>query len=495
MTARGLAWLQVVVAGCGAVVAGCGAPTEPGPGRDTTSGTPAGGPATGAGTPTEPEVGATCTVRADNALIADCTAWLPDAGPAGAFLEDPDGALRLLDAVQDGRRLDVVAWRLHESTPYTVRIQPATGAEIQAPFTTGSLPTDVAVAAVVTGTPSFDYVLVPHECGSGPLLLLLDAQGRVVWYLFVAAEGMTGVTFAAVDGFQHTPDDTVLAVLGRTRVREWTWTQEQRLDLAWPGALPGPVHHDVVRWNGHTYVLTAESVTGADGIDYVMDGVLVFDPAQDLVARWSLADRFSPSGGFAAGGGFWGAYFPGAWDWAHSNGIFVDPDGDLLLSSRQFHTVLKLAFDWTAPDFGEVQWAFSADPASPLGSDLTLQGAIAPLNFSDQHHPNLDATGRLLLFDNRGQFVEESRATRWDLDPAGGTATLRAAWSVGEHCSVQGSAFPLPNDHVVAACAQSQRVFEFSPLQADPVATLDVPCASGGSGALMVRAIPVSFAD
>lgn len=453
----------------------------------TVSGTPSG--TTPSGTVlTTPHV--RCDIRPDNVLIADCTALLPSTGTAAAFLESPDGSLRALEAVQTGDALAFTVWRLLAQTTYTVRVQPASGLELSTDLTTGQIPAAHAVAPQITGTPSFSHLLVPHMCDGGPNMLLLDDQGRIVWYL-EAASGVTGATFTAVDGFDVTPDG-IAALVGRTRLRRWTWDQQMLTDLVWPTALSGPVHHDVFYADDHLYVLTAEQVTGLDGLSYVMDGFLVYDAQDQLVAEWSLHDVYEPTGGIVAPGGFWATIFPNAWDWAHSNGLHVDDNGDVLLSSRTFDTVLKVRADWTEPDFGQVAWGLSADPYSPLGSDFSVGGAILPTDFQDQHHPNLDSIGRLLLFDNRG-FGWDSRAVRYDVDESTMSATLTSAWSLGEFCSVQGSAFPLSNDHVVATCASSRTTYEFSPTQPDPVWTMTLPCAVSPNMPLMVRGYPLDF--
>ena len=449
----------------------------------TTVGTP------GATVPDTPHV--RCEARSDNVLLIDCVALLPSESPGAAFLQEPTGALRALDVTQIADELLFTVWRLNAQTTYTVRVQPASGPELQTEFTTAAIPAEHAIAPIVTGSPSFSHLLIPHQCDGGPNMILLDEQGEIVWYVAVAATGMTGAGFAAVDGFDITPDG-VVAVVGRTRVRQWTWTGDLVMDLGWPAELPGPVHHDVVHRDGDTYVLTAEQVVGQDGLNYVMDGFLVFDAAHDLVAEWSLSDVYAPSGGILAPGGFWGTFFPNSWDWAHSNGIDVDPNGDLLFSSRSFDTILKIRGDWAEPDFGQVAWALSADPYSVLGSDFSFDGSIAPGDFMEQHHPNLDAQGRMHLFDNRA-FGFDSRATRWQLDELGMTATLQAAWSLGEACSVQGSVFGLGNDNAVATCASSQTVYEFSPASADPTWSITVPCADSPTRPLVVRGYPLDF--
>lgn len=470
------------------VAVGCG-PRSTDTGTALLPGSPAGSPSTGTPgtTPTGPYL--RCAVQADNPLRFDCDGRLAGSGTAQVWVENPDGTLRELALTQTDDTVAFTVWKLRPQTAYTVRLS-AGGVEQQADLETGEVPAEFRLAPVLTGTASFDEILVPFQCAGTSMVALLDTDGTMLWY---QPTGDNGSPFDLVDGFDAGPDG-VTAVVGRNALRSWSWDGTPTFDLALPGALPSPVHHDALVHDGHIFVLSADQVTGADGNPYVMDGVLVYALDGSLVASWSLADVYEPTG-FTAGGGFWGSTFPDAQDWAHTNGIEIDGNGDWLLSSKRFDTVIKVRGDWTAPDFGEVLWGLSADPSSELGSDFAFQGGPAPVDFQDQHHPNFDDQGRLLLFDNRVPFVGSSRATVWELDETALTATLVHAWELDESCPVQGAAFPLANEHVVATCASAQRVYEFLPGQAEPMWTMTVACAETTARPLLVRAMPQPMGD
>lgn len=445
------------------------------------SGTPAGVPTTT--TPTGPYL--RCRVQEDNALRFDCDGRLVTPGVARAWLESPDGSLRELALDQVDDTYSFVAWKLRPQTTYTVRVTTDAG-EQRAELEVGVVPEELALVPITTGTASFDEVLVPFECNGLALMALLDTDGTTLWY---QAMGSNGALYDAVEGFDAGPDG-VSVLVGHKALRRWSWEGTLQQELLWEGVLPTPVHHDVLWRNDHHYVLTAERYVAEDGYPYVMDGVLVYDAMGTLVASWNLADVYEPTG-FQAPGGFWSGIYSDAQDWAHTNGIEVDADGDWLLSSKSTNTVIKVRGDWTEPDFGELVWAMSGDPESKLGSDFAFQGGFTPFDFQDQHHPHYDHLGRLVLFDNRSPIDPVgSRATAWSVDEANRTVTLVQALPVARSCPVQSSAFVLPNEHFVTACASRQILDELAAGQDGPQWTMEVACATGPGKPLMVRAMP-----
>jgi hypothetical protein len=78
-----------------------------------------------------------------------------------------------------------------------------------------------------------------------------------------------------------------------------------------------------------------------------------------------------------------------SWDYVHLNSIDVDLDGNLLVSSRNTHTVYKI--DRRS---GEIIWRLGGKH-----SDFAM-GAGA--TFAWQHDPRRQADGTLTIFDNQG---------------------------------------------------------------------------------------------
>ncbi|NCG22156.1 MAG: hypothetical protein GWP91_24330, partial [Rhodobacterales bacterium] len=267
------------------------------------------------------------------------------------------------------------------------------------------------------------------------------------------------------------------------------------LAMSFPGALPFPIHHDVIRKSGRTYVLFAEEVLGLDQLKYVLDGVLILDDQGVELGRIRLADHVAPTGGGQLGG-FWNAHYPEAVDFTHSNGLFIDDEGNLLWSLRLQNTVLKFAADPDRPDFGELLWSANGDGSGAFGNDFSFANdtTLLEAGFERQHHPNLDDQGRLLLFDNREGLLDPSRVTVWQINEEQSSFTLQEAWELPAHCLFQGSAFPLPNGNVLATCSTTETLYEFAPGVVEPVASLNVPC-DAAAGTLMVRGQPLQFTD
>jgi hypothetical protein len=100
--------------------------------------------------------------------------------------------------------------------------------------------------------------------------------------------------------------------------------------------------------------------------------------------------------------------------------------------------------------------------------------------------------GGVTVFDN-GPPSAESRAVRLALDPEAGTAREVAAWSVGEHCDIQGGA-SLVGDSMLATCATTSTVQEFAADASVAHFSLTASCGSAGPGAPpWSRAMPVDL--
>ncbi len=425
-------------------------------------------------------------------LHVNCQVELSTPGAVDVELTELDGSVRRFPS--DGRALthEVVLWRLKSETTYAVRAVARGSDEThESSFTTDVLPGHARFRTHVEGTPSFPYVLSNHKCNGPAITYLLDDAGEMVWYQDVTA-GSPGLDSGGVEGFTTT-ERGVLAVVGKTQLREFSWEGELLLDLSFHDELPFPIHHDVIRKDGRTYVLFAEQVIGEDEGRYVLDGLLVLDDQGHEIGRIRLADHVAPTGGGQLGG-YWSALFPVAADYTHSNGLFLEEDGTIYWSLKHQDTLLKFVGDPDREDFGTLLWAASANPNAAFGNAFSfLNETSSPhANFKEQHHPNLDDQGRLLLFDNRTGLTDASRATVWEVDEDASTFTLTEAWELPAHCLFQGSAYPLENGHVLATCPTSQMIYEYAPNQAEPVFSMGVPCTPAAA-TLMARGMPLRF--
>jgi hypothetical protein len=100
-------------------------------------------------------------------------------------------------------------------------------------------------------------------------------------------------------------------------------------------------------------------------------------------------------------------------DYVHGNSIDVDPDGNLILSSRHMNEVTKVS-----RTTGEILWRLG-------GKNNQFAFLNDPLLFSHQHDARRLPNGHILLFDN-GNFRLPllSRAVEYAIDEEGKTATL-----------------------------------------------------------------------
>jgi len=339
----------------------------------------------------------------------------------------------------------------------------------------GLLPVRIrSMSTTVSGTSTTRGVAVPNPC-EGRDLLLLDDLGRVVWYQEFEAP---------VAAITITPDDTFLVLIGGGRVIELDVEGEALLNVA---GFDRPLHHDLTRDDlGYTYVLNAAAVP-YKGVEYVVDGLFVLDPAGQIVGQWDLRDHLDPAVlDPASRGYYWAAQFPDAVDFSHGNSVEASPDGGITLSFRWMHGAMHIVGDPTAPDFGEVEWVLGA-PFGDMTSDFALVGDDP--DFVGQHHVSVDDQGRVWLFDNALDDVP-SRGMRFELD--GSDAVVDRTWTLDRHCAIQGSTYPTSDDGALLTCSQAGQVREFGPDDTSPRWSLDLAC-DAGPRALLNRAVPVDF--
>ncbi len=137
------------------------------------------------------------------------------------------------------------------------------------------------------------------------------------------------------------------------------------------------------------------------------------------------------------------------WDYVHLNSIAVDSDENLLVSSRNTHTIYKL--DRTS---GEIIWRLGGKH-----SDFSLAPAAV---FAWQHDARRQPDGAITLFDNGN---EVSRAVVLDVDEASRAVTLRSAYvhPGNLHASSQGNVQILPGGNVLVGWGAEPYVSEFAP--------------------------------
>ena len=144
----------------------------------------------------------------------------------------------------------------------------------------------------------------------------------------------------------------------------------------------------------------------------------------------------------------------------HLNTIYVDPAGDVYLSSFAQDTELKLVGDWNSPAFGQVVWSMAGTTTTAFGQDWTLDwsGIDGDDEFLDQHDVHLLPDGRMVMLDNA-----HGRGIVWTLDQPNRRARADAAYPTVEGgCGPQGTAAVSTSGDVFVGCSGSH-LREYTP--------------------------------
>jgi hypothetical protein len=238
----------------------------------------------------------------------------------------------------------------------------------------------------------------------------------------------------------------------------------------------------VFRRDDLVYVLLAEPWDAPNGETYIEDVVVWLGPDGTEVGRWAEHDHLDAT--IAPGGAFWADTWPGSIDAWHTNGLFVEENGDLLLTLKTASTLLSVsAANW------RIEWVFAGDGVgSALPTDVTfVPTGVGDPRFGEMHHPARQPNGNLTVFDNLNV-----RGLELALDEAARTASFVAHWPlIGLQCPNQSSVFQLAGGHHVVGCAGASVIVEFD-LDGFEVARWDLECPQG-STPLMVRAQPLDL--
>lgn len=468
---------------------------------DVGSGTAATGATGDTGAP--PSFTASCFVQKLNALRVTCDVSVyppaaievtltPSASTTGPAV---GGAARTASSTLVAAEHRVTVWRLYQDTEYDWVAAPIPGTGgpdglvASGQVTTGVLPATSAITVRPTGsTTATDDLLFQMDCAA-PMAMVTDADGALVWYQALN----DGLGPSSVQAVSFTDDGAVAAIVNRSRVRTFGLDGALRVDaVKGAGGFDKFVHHDVFGRGGYLYVLNADTYDVND-VDYILDGVYVFDGAGQVVDEWELASVVTPSGGSGFFGGYWGGTFPGGIDWAHGNGLYVDAAGDWLVSLFELDAIVKVDRDPLSAGFGQLAWVLAGDGPTAWPSDFAITDPDALTDddtFGHQHHPSLLPDGTLMMLDN--ERVGEARILQLGLDAGAGTAAIRGSYPIGEVCPFEGAAYPLDNGHLLATCAQTRQLIEVDPATGEVVHTLTPGCAIPlDAGALLARGIPV----
>lgn len=283
----------------------------------------------------------------------------------------------------------------------TAGMTPQSGVELLSMTTSLTTPVTLAEVADLSGNPLWGYVppsgnqvvdpikLLPDDDflintnasgsdGKNSVLQEVDLGGNVVWQM-TAADLNNALAAATCAGCNIT-------VLG--------------------------THHDfAVLPNGHLIVIAATQ-QAISGTTVTGDVLIDLDQNRKPVWLWNEFDHLDAN------------RHPMQWpDWTHTNAVIYSPeDGDLIVSMRHQHWVIKIDYHDGAGT-GNILWKLGYQ------GDLTLQNGTDPVDWQYAQHgislPGTNSSGvfQLMLFDNGNNRV---------LDTAGdicGTTGQPACWS------------------------------------------------------------------
>lgn len=329
--------------------------------------------------------------------------------------------------------------RLGPDRDYRFRI---VGTDRTGSFSTPPLPPDLdALELDAVGWPTVPLVLVHVYTQEGFRgYVVVDGAGEVVWYWRTEdfPFGMTrraSGTFVFMDKgrglVEVSPAGAVLHELPQDSERE--------------------LHHDVVATADGGVLFLAFDDRVVDGTLIRGEAIWEWRPEDGATSRrWSSWDHMDPA---EDRGPRFGT------EWLHANSLHVGPAGNTVVSFHYLNQVASITPDWDA-----FEWRLG-------GVNATIPVPEAD-RFTGQHTARELDADRVLLFDNRLEQAEPSRAV--ELDISGPEATVVWSWasSAGNHSSAVSSARRLPGGNTLVGFGMSEglvgstgpiEVFEVAP--------------------------------
>lgn len=137
-------------------------------------------------------------------------------------------------------------------------------------------------------------------------------------------------------------------------------------------------------------------------------------------------------------------------DWTHCNSIEIDPEGNLIISTRNFNEITKIN-----RQTGEIMWRLG-------GEKNQFQFINDNRGFGRQHSARLLSNGNLALFDNGHMLIPQySSYVEYDIDEQNFTATLIRRYSrngtIFSH--TRGSVQELSNGNILISWDHLQNPF------------------------------------
>ncbi len=234
------------------------------------------------------------------------------------------------------------------------------------------------------------YIFLRHIVSPGGQLMI-DSKGTVQWFQ------VSDTTLFR----PYTPyENSYVALYSDKVIHEISYEGDTLTELRYgENGFDRKLHHEVVKDPDGNYVaLTREflpvdlSSVGGEAKDTIKtDGIIVLSSRGEKLWHWKLDQVYTP------------LEFEGIEkykkDWGHANALFIDDDGNYLISWRDFNAIWKIH-----SQTGEVLWKVDHDSFTDESH-----------HFFQQHGVHRNAKNEVVFFDNgtrRGRGISRAYAFR-----------------------------------------------------------------------------------
>jgi hypothetical protein len=326
------------------------------------------------------------------------------------------GRVRFGDSVALGRQTDATDWGtehevlllgMPEQTEVVFQVvsEDSEGAETWLAGTqaisTGTLPDYLPVFESTGQAPSWDDVLVGPLTSSVTYALMIDNQGRIIWYDALPAGGQLMRTTLS-----HDRREMLYFIAGPRGDLDSGGVTRVSLDLSESTQLPTPgVDHDMIELpqGGYAAIVPVEAADPDSAPENSLaDAIVEFDTTGNATEIWNAWDVFAEHAN------------PNT-NWTHANALDYDPVTDTYtVSLKDFNALVHID-----AETGETLWV--------LGGEAD-QFTYAEGTEKIPHHHQFELLGdSIVIFDNGDSSGGYSRAVELTLDLD--TMTAEEVWS------------------------------------------------------------------
>ncbi|MCG8305792.1 MAG: aryl-sulfate sulfotransferase [Cytophagales bacterium] len=328
-------------------------------------------------------------------------------------------------------------------------------------FTTGKIPVGLTPINWRDGLEqNFQgYILLQRRTVKGNVFIVGSA-GKIVWYEKI--DGMVKVS-------NWTDDNTILVLYGDKNHKNSAGDHILEIDLegnrlihltVGENDFNNTAHHEVLKdGNGNVLALIYDTrhfnltdYGGSANDEVIGDGLLLMDKYGNQLWKWSVFDSKNPLED--------PLIYEKKGDWGHANGVYIDLDGNYLVSFRDWNQIWKIN-----STSGQVMWTFGENGDIPLEDKY---------QFSGQHSIHINKNGEYMLFDN-GLKNRKSRALAYIINEESFEAvnTLNIAFQEELFADRMGSAYLLDNDRILL-CSPRLQSLVITDLNGDIISHADL---------------------